>query len=54
MVAKASGPEFDFPAKLRFFSHFFVAFFLTPLGEKVSIYCMSTMTDDNDDGEVYP
>ncbi len=38
LVAKASGPGFQFPATTKIISHFSFAFFQTPLGEKVSIH----------------
>ncbi len=38
LVAKASGPGFNSPATTKIFSHFSIAFFQTPLCEKVSIY----------------
>ncbi len=38
LVAKVSGPGFASPVTIKIFSHFYFAFFQTPLSEKVSIY----------------
>ncbi len=52
-MAKASGPGFESPATTRIFSHFFFAFFQTPLGEKVSIYFYEGSELDNCDVKAF-